>query len=242
MGPRLAPGPRGPVPRSTSTGGGSAAGGGAAANGASNGSTEHGSGWLGRVRGAGKSNAYSPPPLAGNQAKIAARGGLQRPTWRQEDFDAEMLEASLREQRAAGVGRPSPAGARGAAGEHPGGNGRADRRAWPTGAAASRLSGARGVDAGAEGVDPHACGGDPRGAARRRSPTARRQRRGSATQLSRRQRGRVRAGRTRRATPADPTSSRRRGRGRPRRPAKRQNGATKPREAQDQPPSSEGDR
>ena len=84
---------------STSTGGGSAAGGGGAANGASSGSTEHGSGWLGRVRGAGKSNAYSPPPLAGNQAMIATRGGLERPTWRQDDFDAEMLEASLREQR-----------------------------------------------------------------------------------------------------------------------------------------------
>jgi len=70
-----------------------------AANGASNGSTEHRSGWLGRVRGGGTSNAYSPPPLAGSQADIAARGGLQRPSWRQEDFDAEMLEASLREQR-----------------------------------------------------------------------------------------------------------------------------------------------
>jgi hypothetical protein len=30
---------------------------------------------------------------------MAASGGLQRPSWRQEDFDAEMLEASLREQR-----------------------------------------------------------------------------------------------------------------------------------------------
>jgi hypothetical protein len=90
---------------SAGTGGGSAAakGGSAgqhgAANGASNGSAEHRSGWLGRVRGGGTSNAYSPPPLAGSQADIAARGGLQRPSWRQEDFDAEMLEASLREQR-----------------------------------------------------------------------------------------------------------------------------------------------
>ena len=83
---------------SRSTSGGSAAGGGAV-NGASNGSKEPGSGWLGRVRSAGRSNAYSPPPLAGNESNIAARGGLQRPTWRQEDFDAEMLEASLREQR-----------------------------------------------------------------------------------------------------------------------------------------------
>jgi hypothetical protein len=90
---------------SAGAGGGSAAakGGSAgqpgAANGASNGSAEHRSGWLGRVRGGGTSNAYSPPPLAGSQADIAARGGLQRPSWRQEDFDAEMLEASLREQR-----------------------------------------------------------------------------------------------------------------------------------------------
>ena len=30
---------------------------------------------------------------------MAASGGLRRPSWRQEDFDAEMLEASLREQR-----------------------------------------------------------------------------------------------------------------------------------------------
>jgi hypothetical protein len=90
---------------SAGTGGGSAAAqdGSArqhgATNGASNGSAEYRSGWLGRVRGGGTSNAYSPPPLAGSQAEIAARGGLQRPSWRQEDFDAEMLEASLREQR-----------------------------------------------------------------------------------------------------------------------------------------------
>ena len=84
---------------------------------------------------------------------LAARGLRRR--------DARGLAARA---APAGVGRPSPAGARDAAGEHPGGDGRADRRAWPTGAAASRLSGARGVDAGAAGVDPHACGGDPRGA------------------------------------------------------------------------------
>ena len=30
---------------------------------------------------------------------VAASGGLQRPSWRQDHFDAEMLEASLREQR-----------------------------------------------------------------------------------------------------------------------------------------------
>ena len=43
--------------------------------------------------------AYSPPPLASSQGAIAASGGLQRPSWRQDHFDAEMLEASLREQR-----------------------------------------------------------------------------------------------------------------------------------------------
>jgi hypothetical protein len=70
-----------------------------AASGGSNGSSERASGWLGKVRGGGASNAYSPPPLAGSQADIAARGGLQRPSWRQQDFEAEMLEASLHEQR-----------------------------------------------------------------------------------------------------------------------------------------------
>lgn len=94
---------------STAANGGSASQHGAA-NGASNGSAGHRSGWLGRVRSGGSSNAYSPPPLAGSQAEIAARGGLQRPSWRQEDFDAEMLEASLREQRApVSVGRAEQA-------------------------------------------------------------------------------------------------------------------------------------
>jgi hypothetical protein len=83
---------------STAANGGSAGQHGAASGG-SNGASERASGWLGKVRGRGASDAYSPPPLAGSQADIAARGGLQRPSWRQEDFDAEMLEASLREQR-----------------------------------------------------------------------------------------------------------------------------------------------
>jgi hypothetical protein len=72
---------------------------GATANGSSGGSAENGSGWLQRVRGARSGRAYSPPPLAGREGAMAASGGLQRPSWRQEDFDAEMLEASLREQR-----------------------------------------------------------------------------------------------------------------------------------------------
>jgi hypothetical protein len=63
------------------------------------GSTEHQAGWVGRLRGSGNSRAYSPPPLAGADGGLAAAGGaFQRPSWRQEDFDAEMLEASIREQ------------------------------------------------------------------------------------------------------------------------------------------------
>jgi hypothetical protein len=54
---------------------------------------------MGRVRGGRNGLGYSPPPLAGRQDAVAASGGLQRPSWRQDHFDAEMLEASLREQR-----------------------------------------------------------------------------------------------------------------------------------------------
>ncbi|MGO9751962.1 MAG: hypothetical protein ACLP22_10715 [Solirubrobacteraceae bacterium] len=68
-------------------------------NGAAGGASASGSGWLHRVRGGGDARAYSPPPMASQQSAVAASGGLQRPSWRQEDFDAEMLEASLREQR-----------------------------------------------------------------------------------------------------------------------------------------------
>jgi hypothetical protein len=70
-----------------------------AAKGGAGGSAEPGSGWLQRVRGSANARAYSPPPLASQQGSVAASGGMQRPSWRQEDFDAEMLEASLREQR-----------------------------------------------------------------------------------------------------------------------------------------------
>jgi hypothetical protein len=66
--------------------------------GAASGSAEHHAGWLGRIRGSGNPRAYSPPPLVGAESAGASGGGLQRPSWRQEDFDAEMLEASLREQ------------------------------------------------------------------------------------------------------------------------------------------------
>jgi hypothetical protein len=76
----------------------SAAGSGASKGGAG-GSAESGSGWRQRVRGAANARAYSPPPLASQHGSVAASGGLQRPSWRQEDFDAEMLEASLHEQR-----------------------------------------------------------------------------------------------------------------------------------------------
>ena len=69
------------------------------ANGASHTREESASGWRQRARVGSGARAYSPPPLASRQAAVAASGGLQRPSWRQEDFDAEMLEASLREQR-----------------------------------------------------------------------------------------------------------------------------------------------
>ena len=78
--------------------GASSRGGIAGSTGAASASTEHQAGWLGRMRGSGNPRAYSPPPLAGTEGAVAAAGGLQRPSWRQEDFDAEMLEASLREQ------------------------------------------------------------------------------------------------------------------------------------------------
>ena len=70
----------------------------AGSNGPNGGATEHQAGWVGRIRGSGNPRAYSPPPLAGAEGAVAAGGGLQRPSWRQEDFDGEMLEASLREQ------------------------------------------------------------------------------------------------------------------------------------------------
>ena len=82
--------------RSSNGGGGSSRG---SASGSADAPSGRGSGWLGRGGGAGSARAYSPPPLAGNQAEVAARGGLQRPSWRQDDFDSEMLEASVREQR-----------------------------------------------------------------------------------------------------------------------------------------------
>ena len=78
---------------------GVASGGRGGANGTSGGSSESGAGWLQRARGGGSARAYSPPPLASSQGAVAAAGGLQRPSWRQDHFDAEMLEASLREQR-----------------------------------------------------------------------------------------------------------------------------------------------
>ena len=70
------------------------------ANGSSTAAAESGgSGWMQRARGAGSARAYSPPTLASSQREIAASGGLRRPSWRQDHFDAEMLEASIREQR-----------------------------------------------------------------------------------------------------------------------------------------------
>jgi hypothetical protein len=84
---------------SGAVGAGVAGGGRNGAHGGSNGSGEPGAGWLQRVRGGANARAYSPPPLASSQDAMVASGGLQRPSWRQDHFDAEMLEASLREQR-----------------------------------------------------------------------------------------------------------------------------------------------
>jgi hypothetical protein len=70
-----------------------------ASNGTAGGPAERDSGWRQRARGTPTAHAYSPPPLASSQGALAASGGLQRPSWRQDNFDAEMLEASLREQR-----------------------------------------------------------------------------------------------------------------------------------------------
>jgi hypothetical protein len=78
---------------------GVAGGGRNGAHGGSNGSSEPGAGWLQRMRGGGNARAYSPPPLASSQDAMVASGGLQRPSWRQDHFDAEMLEAAVREQR-----------------------------------------------------------------------------------------------------------------------------------------------
>ena len=80
-------------------GAGVASGGRNGTRGGSNGSAEPGAGWLQRVRSGANARAYSPPPLASRQDAMVASGGLQRPSWRQDHFDAEMLEASLREQR-----------------------------------------------------------------------------------------------------------------------------------------------
>lgn len=66
------------------------------ANGASHGAADHASGWLSRLR-AANPRAYSRPALADAQARSAS-GGLKRPSWRQDDYELEMLEASLREQ------------------------------------------------------------------------------------------------------------------------------------------------
>jgi hypothetical protein len=71
----------------------------AGTNGTSTASGGSGAGWRQRARGSASARAYSPPPLASRHEAIAAAGGLRRPSWRQDRFDAEMLEASLREQR-----------------------------------------------------------------------------------------------------------------------------------------------
>jgi hypothetical protein len=104
---RVAAGPAAAVAGGAAMAGGRAVGGSptppvgrsANGNGTSNGSGQVRSGLFARVRASGESTAYSPPPLGSSGAAIAASGGLQRPSWRQQDFDAEMLEAALRERR-----------------------------------------------------------------------------------------------------------------------------------------------
>ena len=126
-------------------------------------SGESGAGWLQRARGGGSARAYSPPPLASRQGAVAEAGGLRRPSWRQDHFDAEMLEASLREQRQP-VSAEQARQARDALPvSHAGRGAEPGRRSRAAGAAASRLSGAGGVDAGRAGGDPHAGGGQPGG-------------------------------------------------------------------------------
>ncbi len=71
---------------------------GAAGGPTSNGGDRHGARRFAR-RSDAATRAYSPPPLARRRGALAAAGGLQQPSWRQQDFDSEMLEASLREQR-----------------------------------------------------------------------------------------------------------------------------------------------
>ena len=78
--------------------GGAAAGNGLPRDGSAKGGRERPSTGLGHQGGSENARAYSPPPLAGREGALIASGGLQRPSWRQQDFDAEMLEASLREQ------------------------------------------------------------------------------------------------------------------------------------------------
>ena len=82
----------------TAAAGAAPAAGSTGANGAGNGSSGRGSGWRGRVGGGANARAYSPPALASAVGSVGASGGLQQPSWRQRDFDAELLEASLRER------------------------------------------------------------------------------------------------------------------------------------------------
>ena len=135
----------------------------AGSNGPNGGATEHQAGWVGRIRGSGNPRAYSPPPLAGAEGAVAAGGGLQRPSWRQEDFDAEMLEASLREQHQP-VSAEQAKNARDSSGVGDAGSGwQPDRRPGAAGASASGLPGARRVDAVRARGDPHPGCGEPRG-------------------------------------------------------------------------------
>ena len=83
-----------------------------------------------------------------SQGAVAAAGGLQRPSWRQDHFDAEMLEASLREQRQPVSAEQARQARRCAPRLDAGRGAEPGRRSRAAGAAAPRLPGARRVDAG----------------------------------------------------------------------------------------------
>ena len=165
-------------------------------NGASNGSAERQAGWLGRVRGAANPRAYSPPPLAGSEGAVAASGGLQRPSWRQEDFDAEMLEASLREQHQPVSAEQARQARDALPGRDAGRGGQPGRRPRAAGAPAPGLPGAGRVDAAGARGDPHARRGEPRG-------------QGAGVRRSRRVDGRVRREQPSRPPPDAPAPQRR---------------------------------
>ena len=142
---------------------GSAAGA-SAANGASNGAS-------GGPRWAGWGGSGVPGVRARTRRRRWRRteggavggSGLQRPSWRQEDFDAEMLEASLREQHQPVSAEQARTAREALSPETQAAVGSLVADHGAAGAAAPGLSGAGGVDAAGARGDPHARGGQPGG-------------------------------------------------------------------------------